>query len=287
MANNFVIFYNGREGSTAIVNSLSGQSGVRVPLMEDLDAYDFLKHAKEEDLPETLNRIFKTGVYKNAANNNPQLQTSLNSSTVEAIGFKWRIFGNSPKISQVLIDHNVIVFVLFRRSFLDIVSSGYVHDNKDTVEAGHSMNPHPQFDLLEQSQAEQEQYLETLNAQNFKFIRQAFLNSALKQLNYRKHQIKAIRRMRKLGVTFKTLFYEDYNDSPEKFIMSIVRDLGVTAQAEFNPECSFTKVHKTPVSERIVGLDKFTTGLSGYPYRKMKREYDSILSSVARMGQDS
>jgi hypothetical protein len=287
MASNFVIFYNGREGSTAIISSLSGQAGINVPIVEDLDSYRYLENNSVEDIPTSLEEIFSTGAYKNTLKKNRrQLQDKLSNAPIESIGFKWRLFGDIPQISDVLLKNNVKVYVLYRRSFLDIVSSTYVHNNFDKFRNGVEILPHPQFALLEKNQAEKEAFLKAVNAQEFEFIRAEFVNTAHLELNYRKRQIIVIRQLRKAGVKIGVLFYEDFDEAPESFIKAIMRDIGLSNKADFNPNCSFTKVHKNPVSERIIGLNKFTRGLFGFSYRQMKREYDSILSSVAGMASE-
>lgn len=285
MASNFVISYNGREGSTAIINSLSWQNGIRVPLMEDLDPYEYLVENKARDIPRKLDEIFSTGSYSGASHN-PKYLLNINSDAqTDAIGFKWRIFGDLQKIAEVFNKHDVTVVSLFRRDFLDIVCSSYAHKYGNKIQSTVELGEYPQFKVATMDEAELKEYFAALSAQEFRLVSRWFWEMAGKQVKIRKSQNRNLNQLARYGVKMKTMFYEDFNTDPERFITSFMADIGMEGPSEFNPRCDFVKVHKSPISERIMGLSRATEGFTGLPYRYFKREYDSTLDRITKLAQ--
>lgn len=285
MASNFIIFYNGREGSTAIVNSLGGQEGIHIPLIEDLDAYKYLKIHRAKHLPNSLEEIFKTGNYTSADVYETKIQALGNRASIDSVGFKWRIFGDISQIAKALVKLDVSVFVLYRRDFLNIVCSSYAHSNGNKLQSDIDVVKHPQFRMSQMNDDELEAYSDKLSAQQFELKSRLFTKSAIEQVKIRKSQLRKIRQLSKNGVKIGTLFYEDFDESPERFIKSLMSRIGIDGNRKFNPECSFTKVHKRPISERIQGLESITTGLRGAPYRLLKREYEKAIKETVRLSK--
>jgi hypothetical protein len=88
---NFVIIYNSREGSSAIVNILSGQPGIAVPVMEHLDGYRFEATAECPDIYSALNEVFSTTRYSGMKNRPPTYKMP----TTIILFFQWDSNGES------------------------------------------------------------------------------------------------------------------------------------------------------------------------------------------------
>ena len=101
MSKNFILLYNGREGSSAIISALNSQSGVYVPLFEELDDYIFLESHKVSDYPDVLNEVFTNGHFRGQRHHKGYLQKP-RPEKVKALGFKWRAAGNPQAVAKVL-----------------------------------------------------------------------------------------------------------------------------------------------------------------------------------------
>ncbi len=281
MGSNFVILYNGREGSSAIINSLSGQPCITVPLMEELDSYIYSEKFKARDLPDTLDTIFSTGKYAPADMVDTHLQRSTSKSDAPSVGFKWRLFGDLNKIAEVFVKHNVTVYSLFRKNFIDITCSAYVHAYGNKLQSDVDMMSFPQFKALEASPDERDAYFKSLSEQHFKLVRHLFLHAAYRQIKTRTQQKQKLVQLHRAGVKMKSIYYEDFDRAPEAFIQNMVQEICGAQQGEFNPDCDFKKVHARPLAERVTGLEGYISGVSGLPYRLMRGKYDAILQDIA------
>jgi hypothetical protein len=58
---NFVIIYSSREGSSAIIESLSQSDDVSVPLFEEFDGYWVKKFYGGKDIVSEMGKVFQTG----------------------------------------------------------------------------------------------------------------------------------------------------------------------------------------------------------------------------------
>lgn len=287
MAGNFVILYNGREGSSAIINTLSGQNGIYVPLFEDLDRYQFLKRFKARDIPATLKDIFSTGAYPNKSKDSTNLQYVEDKTPVETIGFKWRIYGDTVKIGQIFTDNNVTVYLLSRREFLDLTCSSYIHTFGNAIQSSIEIAEHPQFNTKSLSREELEDHFSKLSAQSFRLVSRWFLKSARQLTRVKSHQQRLLKQLAAQGVKVRVIYYEDFDKNPEVFIKGFMSNLGLQKNAPFNTHCDIIKVHKQPISERILGLEKLTTGWLGAPYRLFEWRYNRKLQNIERLSKST
>ncbi len=278
MAGNFIIQFIGREGSSAIISALSAQKGVNVPLFEELDEYCFLKTHKIDDYPQVLDGIFSEGASIIEPNKAIHMRSHAATDKVKSTGFKWRIDGHLPDIAKVLSKHNVTVFSLQRRDFLGYVCSQYVHNHGNQLQSDMDVPLHPHFhkeyETLNGSDPEQR---EKLNTQAFRLDKPLFLATAKEAANIRKKQAGKSRHLARLGVPLKMMFYEDFDADPKGFIVRYLADIGHDISREYNPYCGFKKVHKRPLSERIIGLEKATRS---WRYRHFKKEYHAAIQAT-------
>jgi len=284
VAKNFVIFYNGREGSSAIISALSGQAEIRVPLFEELDPYIYKLNHRARDLPDTLDQIFETGSYRDLKETPRVLRAENMDGAYKSIGFKWRIHGDIPKVAEVLRRNNVTVFALFRRSFLNVVCSSYVHAYGNKIQSDVVVSNHPQFEILSKSEAEVAQYFDSLNQQKFKMVRRWFLKTAKSQARFRHRQAMVLRMFAGAGVKQKVIFYEDFDARPAQFIANMKEYLGLSNKIPVDPYCGIQKVHKNPISERIQGIESVFSGISGRIYQHYKRDYKDTIARIEKKG---
>ncbi len=278
---NFIIQYNGREGSSAIISTLSGQKGVNVPLFEELDHYAYSQTHKNPDYAQALNDVFTTGVFKGERKNTQFLQTRPPGEKIKTTGFKWRVAGKIVEIAPVLKKHNVTVFFLQRRDFLGLACSSYVHNYGNRIQSGVDVQTHPQFSLSSgKDESEIADKFEKLNRQEFKLVRFLFYRSARRVAAYKKIQIGRARQLARAGVPLGMIYYEDFDADPKAFTIDLLARIGIDISATYTPYCGFEKVHKRPIAERINGLEK---ALKSPFYRYFEREYKTATGTIAAL----
>jgi hypothetical protein len=115
---NFVIFFNGHEGSTAIISHLKKSQNINILWYEPFDNCHLKKKLEGNDLAILLDAVYKrdyikaSNIYKQYSDKPLDTFTKNN-----ALGFKMRQRDWSD-IQHVLVNNNVIVLVLFRNNIL-------------------------------------------------------------------------------------------------------------------------------------------------------------------------
>lgn len=280
MANNFVILYQSREGSTAIINSLSWQAGVRIPLVEELDDYLFLRHHPMDQLYEVLDHVFATGAYGGAPMAPDRLRPSDATIRYDVVGFKWRLFGDISQVARVFEKHRVMVFVLSRTDFLELVSSTYIHDNANYFRSDVAIGNYPQFTALRLSGAKKQAFLEKLSAFRFPMNPRLFFKTVRRRLRLKSHQLQIIRILSRADIPIRHLSYEAFDADPETTIKWILAEIGLPADRKFEPNCDFVKVHAGLNSDRIDGIKTLSRGIFGARFWLAKRRYSHTLRQI-------
>jgi len=278
---NFIILYNGREGSSAIVSALSAQKGVNVPLFEHLDKYNFELTNTPKDYPQALDDVFSTGVYSGPNKNSHEMKPQDPGERVLTTGFKWRIAGDIRDVAKIMRKHNVTVFLLLRRDFLSMTCSSYVHKYGNKLQSDIEIPPHPQFSGGSDAR-EAAHKLEQMNQQAFKLVKPFFLKSAFNVKATRNRQVGKARQLARAGVPVRLVYYEDFDGQQEAFITNFLGQIGVDITKTYNPYCGFNKVHKTPVSERIKGIDRMA---DTWLFKYFKREYEDAVKEITKYAE--
>jgi len=275
---NFVIQYSGREGSSAIISALSAQAGVNVPLLEELDSYEFLKTHSPKDYPQALDKVFTTGTFSGPRRKQGYVQAKPADSKIETTGFKWRVSGHIPDIAIVLIQNKVTVFALQRRDFLSYTCSIYIHKYGNQLQSDIDVALHPHFEKAQETKegANSSQRL-LMSQQDFPLVKHLFLKSAKEAISIRQQQAGKSKHLARAGVPVKMMYYEDFDKHAEKFIGQTLSELGVDIGHSYSPYCGFEKVHKKPLAERIFGIEKAT---GSWRFRLLERKYEDALKAT-------
>lgn len=277
---NFLITYAGREGSSAIINLLGKQTGVVVPLFEDLDKQNYKKYFAPEQIASVLDDIYSTGEYDpttiqrrlSSKNSVPEVRRK---SRPFLLAFKWRPF-EEVRAAAALKKHDVIVGHLCRCDFLELVCSLYI---TSSPEFGQQFNfdtgeRHPQFRMRRMAAAERETFLSKLDELRVHAAEQPFLRQAKQVLRSRGRLAQRLIGLRSEGVMARSLYYEDFLGSNEGFIGRLLASLG-WPRDELVTETRFTKVMRQPASGKIANLHE----LSSLPeFERMSREYSAVLT---------
>lgn len=280
-ASNFVIYYHSREGSTAIINTLSGQNGIRVPVVEDLDRYRFSKNHKVGEIYQYLDEALSTGHLKNSDHQDSHLQSVDWNKPYQCIGFKWRIFGSPKKIAEIFNKHNVTVLVLTRRNFLELVCSTYIHKYANILQRKVKVPTFPQFRARNITGEKQEAYLDMMRRPRFAFFWPLFFKSTYARIIIKFRQYKMINKLKAEGVKITQIFYEDFDTNPEAFIRDFLDTIGMDSSVEINTRCDFIKVHDQPHASRINRIERGTTApIGGWIFRRMNSYYDKLVDRI-------
>lgn len=279
MAGNFIIQYSGREGSSAIVSTLSAQPGVNIPIFEDLDPHQFFNSRKPADYPQVIDEIFTTGKFGDKKPNKERIFSEPGAGGYATIGFKWRVNGDFRLLAKVLRKHKVTVFFLQRRDFLGLVCSSYIHTFGNSLQSEIKIPLHPQFDksFAGYGGVDAPENLTRINAQTFPLNKRLFIKAARAVIRKRRAQTNIARRFARMGLPVKVVFYEDFDTNPEAFITAMLAQVGHDISGAYRDICGFTKVHKTPLTERITGLE---AGMNMWQFKRLGRQYHELTSVV-------
>lgn len=280
-----MILYTSREGSTAIINALSGQAGIHVPLVEELDWYRFEKDHKFNDIYNTLDQVFHTGEYSEIDNSTNLLQNTPPQDR-QSLGFKWRIFGNTKRIAKIFREHNVTVYILTRRNLLEHVASSYIHKYGNDLQSDVDMPLYPQFAVAGMPEAEREAYLKRLRAPKFKLEYWNFLKLAMRRIQGKARHTKRALKLSLRGVRIQPMYYEDFDEDREAFIKGFLDQIGMEPPREINTHCDYNKVHDASHANRITGLNEvIASPVRGLPFHVLNLIYKFFVFLIAAISK--
>jgi hypothetical protein len=254
-ARNFVLIYSGRTGSSPIVNILARQPGLCVPVFEDLD-HRFIGAERAARIPEILDAVFRTGALAGAAlpEHLPRFPAG---ETPRSIGFKWRPYGDWEKVCAVFRRHDVVLFVLGRRDFVELAASLYITSHGNKLQDEVAIPQHPQFGLAIAARAEVERgAIERLQHMRFPVRPRLLYRVMRQQANAGADLLALARDAARRGVPVRALAYEDFVADNAGFIRAMLGEIGWTAAA-VDTTSAFEKVMKVPAKTRLEGLGRW------------------------------
>jgi hypothetical protein len=253
-AKNFVIIYSGRTGSSPIVNILARQPGICVPVFENLD-HRFIGPERAARIPEILEAVFANGRL-DGAELPEHLPRFPDGAQPRSIGFKWRPYGDWEKICAVFRRHDVVLFVLSRRDFVELAASLYITAHGNKLQDEISLPQHPQFGLLDDRAADTREALERLQNMTFPVRPRLMARVMRQQARVRGELLELARAAHGHGVPVRTLYYEDFTADNAGFIRGMLAELGLGTDA-IDTTSAFEKVMRVPARSRLAGLGRW------------------------------
>jgi hypothetical protein len=206
LGNNFLIAYERRVGSSALVESLTRVPKFSVPIFEDLDRYNIVSQGLINQWNEDTIHTLVDKTYKDASRRNSDF----------TIGFKWRLWGHP----NVMNENRVAVFNMVRSDFLEFVSSIYMTDvvYKDSNA--------PQFKLVRSEGTDRTDILNKYRDSIVEVDIDKFVELWKNLFWVELERIRYLSKMKDLGVGVSTIFYEDFAYKRYHFMNAFLRGLG-------------------------------------------------------------
>lgn len=248
MSRNFVIIYSGRTGSSPIVNILARQPGVCVPVFENLD-HRFIGKERAPRIAEILDEVFATGRLE-GAELPPHLPRFPEGETPRATGFKWRPYGDWAKVCEVFRRHDVMLFVLSRRDFVEVASSLYITTHGNRLQDEVAIPTHPQFGVAF-GKEESRDRIAKIQEMTFPVHPRLLYRVMRQQVRARADLVTLAREAHDAGVPVRALAYEDFTADNEGFIKAMLAEIGLPAPASLDLRSDFEKVMKVPAKSRL------------------------------------
>ena len=268
MSRNFLISYNGRVGSTALIDTLKLIPGFLIPVFEELDYYAMeaegrLDTVNAENIHETIDFVYK--------NNRQKVGDEPTS-----IGFKWRIWGNTEKVSQSLLQNDVVVFNIIRCDVFEFVSSLYLSN------VTHKDFNAPQFMLRDAtSEAERMSVLAKYRIDTTDVDVNEYFRVYDDLYSQEKERITLLQKMHKDGVQVFTIVYEDFAYKRFRFLQKLMEVLCHDSLKTF-PLPSLRKVSGSYPSELftnradLLGSDRLIQALYDWDHLIYSSNFDSM-----------
>ena len=266
-----MIHYRSREGSSAIINRLSHQNGIRVPVFEELDRYIYKKNHKHSELMNVLSDVFSKGHYLHGFRKPNTIAPVDVDAPFQSVGFKWRIFGAKIQLARLFKRHRVKVFVLTRRDFAEIVASSYFHDVGLKNLSDTKTNAFPQFSVMSEMGSDGEKMREELSATTVSLNRFELFKCALIRMNMKWNQANSCLVFKIFSVPVKQIYYEDFLNDPEAFIANILKEIKIDSDAPISSISNFNRVYSNKHQERI---ENSSRGIDSLWFKTLKKLYD-------------
>ena len=283
---NFMILYDGREGSSAIVSMLSGQNGVSVPVFEDLDRRGIVTNHPGETLADVIDGVYQTGRY-DAVKKHRGLYAP-GDGPIRSVGFKARLFGNAKSVAPILKARDVTVFVLFRRNFDDVASSLYLlrHPSaalsKIAAEGVNGMTP--QFRMLDLSEIEKKAFLKQYNSISTP-ANQFILSGIAKRITGNRNRVlRDASIFAEQGIKIVPIAYEDFVADRVAFVRQMMNQLGFPPDWPISDRTKFDKVNVRSAASKL-HFSRVHPAWVSYCYHR--RSYGQILNKLAALAEHS
>ena len=256
MGRNFLIIYTSREGSSAIVQALSCQSDIVVPLFEELDLYWIERFYGSVDICKELDDVYSKRRFqrKHDYARGAYLEENPDPDHAGSVGFKWRPHGPWDSVLGVLQKHNVVILDLLRRDLLEVTSSLYI--SRISKSTGFdSVISHAQFKLATMNKEDADQYRQKI--ENLKTpMRPLHFFSLMTWRVWRALRNRIFCwRARSRGLKTNTIYYEDFLQDPDGFIRQITDLVGVSySVAGGGSKRTLRKATTLPAQARIQNM---------------------------------
>lgn len=240
----FIIFFRGQEGSSAIISYLQKINHINIIGFEPFDCHHMKKKLIGDDLKKIFNMIFDKSITQN---NNQQIKNIYKKYTniaindidkTKSIGFKMRPREINNYI-DVIKKNNVVIFVLIRRDIsrhaISMCSTNRLQF--DLITKKINKNPKQIIDLK-------------MLATNIDICK-----------NVLKHKKILIKSLKKQGINVCPLYYEDFCKDKFTFFKYILNKLDIIMNDQaiiklVKSNISFQKVHDDDIKKFVINYDE-------------------------------
>lgn len=240
---NFVIFFDGCEGSTAIITHLKQFANIDIIWFEPFDNCHLKKKLIGKDLNNMFNLVYNNNKFGYMAKIN-QIYSNYSDKELnnfdkdKSIGFKMRM-RNFGDIKNILKNNDVVVFILMRKNILKWAISLYGSNTLQFKLVKKEIDKNPPMTI------------------NFDTLKEK-IDLCNKNIEKKYDMFKNIR---KEGIETHFIYYEDYCDNKAVFLNSIIKKLNIHMHIESVKNIAekniyFQKVHDNDLSKFVTNYDE-------------------------------
>lgn len=224
---NFVVIYSSREGSSAIIETLSTFDDISVPVFEEFDEYWVRKFYGDKDNISEMSRMLKNDAFDLGHDYARRAIPSIGAAKPNArcVGFKWRPFGDLDRTLDMFKENNVKVFLLFRRDVLEQCCSHFV-TRYTRAEDGRRLG-HVQFQLRRAEGEAREEIARSIEGLRVRLNPATFYAMMVRRIWKAVKSVRLGARARRRGIPVTRIYYEDFLRDPEAFVAAMRRELGL------------------------------------------------------------
>jgi len=246
MSKDFIVFFEGGEGSSAIMSHLKQfTEKLDIIWFEPFDNCHFTNKLIDDDLSNIFSNIFNKNIKKNYNENIRQIYSNYTDRQLadfdknKSVGFKMR-FRDWDTIKPIIIKNNVVIFLLVRKNIVKWAISKYGSNSL-------------QFKLIKGEIKENPKT--NINIKQFEKI----LKRCRESIDYKYSLFK---KLKMEGVEVYLIYYEDYCENKTIFLNSILRKININLDLEKVKEIAtknihFKKVHSDDIKTFVTNYDEF------------------------------
>jgi hypothetical protein len=282
----FVLFFSGKEGSSAIVERLNFHSCITVPIFEHLDQQNATPALDKTTITNALTLVLRSGHWdqnfyklastiRSAADLDRCLASIQHVDPDVSVGFKWRPWGDYGDVAEILATNGCRIINLLRRDFVELCASSYfathVARTIDGIPESVKADGDLQFAFLKLDGAAQAEVRERLYAEPFAADQHKFIAVARRFVASKLHINEYICRMPPGAV--KQFYYEDFVANPIEFFAEMLRYIGVHGEDLVSRRGRFLRVSRGDVRRLVSNLDEI---VASPVFQTLQKEYTTL-----------
>lgn len=249
-----VICYNGREGSSPIVWSLSRHPKIRTPLFEELDEANVEAEygaGAVHRLVRVFARIFAEARYDKAWFDPRDIVDPARPADAH-VALKWRPWGDPDAVARQFRASGAVPFLLVRRDVLNLMLS--LHYTFEILPAlGEAHTGHVQFAVVEMGAEERAAYLARLRARRFHVELDRLVRRLSEFVEQKSAFLDRQAAFLAAGLRPETLVYEDFVADKRRFLTRIVERIGLDYVEEMQDSHS-PKVNREDMRDQVENI---------------------------------
>lgn len=289
MPHNFILLFQGKEGSSAYASHLGNHPAIRVPLFEEIDRHK-LRETRDTDalavhMPTVVDRIFSAGhfdpAFLDASGPDP---VDKRPAGCDLLGFKWRIWVEPETLIETFRAHDVMILNILRTDFAELMFSVYAtfvakQENPVLAEGGGDAL---QFRMANAGPKERAGIEAELDALRFMVDPAKLWPLAGHRLRGYRERLGKLQVFAAAGIPLHHIVYEEFVTDPEASLRATLAALGV----EFHPDVLRTRFKKVLKTDPRA-MAKNAAAIQEMPeFRKRRNNWNRIVGRMAALGTD-